>query len=164
MSGGDLSSENVSKSLPKLKEFYMKSGYMNNTPADLFEMYLKQGQGAKPMIVDYEKSIINLATSDPQAYNSVKDKMVILYPKPTVWNSHCIATFDDLGNEYLKAFDDKEIQQIAWSKYGFRVGVSGGNYDVSSVIVKGIPQEVTSITSGLNMDVYNQIIDYLDKK
>ena len=163
MSNGDLSEDNVNKALPKLKEFYKKSGYMNNTPADLFEMYLKQGQGAKPMIVDYEKSIINLATSDQEAYNSVKDKMVILYPKPTVWNSHCIATFDDVGNKYLKAFDDKDIQQIAWSKYGFRVGVSGGNYDVSKVSVNGIPQEINSITSGLKMDVYNQIIDYLDE-
>lgn len=162
MTGGDLSSDKILEVLPKLKEFYLKSGYMNNTPADLFEMYLKQGQGAKPMIVDYEKSIINLATSDEEAYKSVKDKMVILYPRPTVWNSHCVATFTDNGNKYLKAFDDKEIQQIAWSKYGFRVGVSGGNYDVSKVNVSGIPQEITSITSGLKMDVYNQIIDYLE--
>lgn len=161
MTGGDLSKEKVDAALPKLKEFYLKSGYMNNTPADLFEMYLKQGQGAKPMIVDYEKSIINLATSDQDAYNAVKDKMVILYPKPTVWNSHCIASFTDKGNEYLKAFDDKNIQQIAWSKYGFRVGVTGGNYDVSKVKVNGVPKEVSSITSGLKMDAYNQIINYL---
>lgn len=161
MTGGDMSSENVEAALPKLKEFYLKSGYMNNTPADLFEMYLKQGQGAKPMIVDYEKSIINLATSDKDAYDAVKDKMVILYPKPTVWNSHCVATFTDNGNTYLKAFDNKEIQQIAWSKYGFRVGVTGGNYDVSKVKVSGIPQEISSITSGLKMDTYNKIIDYL---
>lgn len=161
MTGGDLSAEKVESVLPKLKEFYLKSGYMNNTPADLFEMYLKQGQGSKPMIVDYEKSIINLATSDKDAYNAVKDKLVILYPKPTVWNSHCVATFTDNGNDYLKVYDDKEIQQIAWSKYGFRVGVTGGNYDVSKVKVSGIPQEISSITSGLKMDVYNKIIDYL---
>ena len=161
MTGGDMSDEKIDAVLPKLKEFYLKSGYMNNTPADLFEMYLKQGQGSKPMIVDYEKSIINLATSDKDAYDAVKDKMVILYPRPTVWNSHCVATFTDVGNEYLKVFDDKEIQQIAWSKYGFRVGVTGGNYDVSKVKVNGIPQEITSITSGLKMDAYNKIIDYL---
>ena len=153
--------EKVNQALPKLKEFYTKSGYMNNTPADLFEMYLKQGQGAKPMIVDYEKSIIELATSDPEAYDAVANKMVILYPKPTVWNSHCIATFDDVGNEYLNAYKDKELQKIAWTKYGFRVGVTGGSYNVKDVKVKGIPQELTSITSGLKMDAYNQIIDYL---
>jgi len=161
MTNGDMSEENIEKALPKLNEFYKKSGYMNNTPADLFEMYLRQGQGAKPMIVDYEKSIMELNTANPEAYKAVKDKLVILYPKPTIWNSHCIATFDDLGNEYLKAFDDKDIQQIAWSKYGFRVGVSGGNYDVTKVAVTGIPQSIDSVTSGLKMDTYNKIINYL---
>ena len=161
MTGGDITSESVAKALPKLKEFYIKSGYMNNTPADLFEMYLKTGVGAKPMIVDYEKSVIEFITANKDGWNQVKDKIRILYPTPTIWNSHCIATFNEKGNKYLDAFNDKDIQQIAWSKYGFRVGVSGGNYDVSSVDVKGIPQSIDSVTSGLKMDVYNQIIDYL---
>lgn len=161
MTDGEMNTAKVNESLPKLKEFYQKSGYMNNTPADLFEMYLKTGVGAKPMIVDYEKSIIEFATSNPNGWNQVKDKIRILYPTPTIWNSHCIATFDDAGNKFLNAFDDEEIQQIAWSKYGFRVGVSGGNYDVSDVDIKGIPQSIDSVTSGLKMDIYNQIIDYL---
>ena len=161
MTGGDMTDQKVQETLPRLKEFYEKSGYMNNTPADLFEKYLREGQGSKPMIVDYEKSIMELNTSNPSAYEAVKDKLVILYPKPTIWNSHCIATFTDLGNEYLKAYQDKDIQQIAWSKYGFRVGVTGGNYDVTKVKVKGIPQTIDSVTSGLKMDIYNKIIDYL---
>ena len=161
MTNGDMSEQNINNALPKLNEFYKKSGYMNNTPADLFEMYLRQGQGAKPMIVDYEKSIMELNTSNPEGYEAVKDKMVILYPRPTIWNSHCIATFDDIGNEYLKTFNDKDIQQIAWSKYGFRVGVSGGSYDVTKVNVRGIPASIDSVTSGLNMDTYNKIIEYL---
>ena len=163
MTNGDLTTENVNKTLPKLKEFYTKSGYMNNTPADLFELYLKTGEGAKPMIVDYEKSIVELANKDRDAYNSVKEDMVILYPKPTIWNSHCIATFSEKGNKFLKVFDDKDIQRIAWTKYGFRVGTTGGSYKVEDAKVSGIPQSITSVTSGLKMDVYNQIIDYLSK-
>ena len=161
MTGGDLSNEQVQANLPKLKEFYKKSGYMNNTPADLFELYLRTGEGAYPMIVDYEKSIVDLANSDKEAYDAIKDKMVILYPRPTIWNSHCIATFTESGNTYLKAFNNKKIQNIAWSKYGFRVGTTGGNYDVSKTSVTGIPQEITSVTSGLKMDTYNEIINYL---
>lgn len=161
MTGGDLSTSKVNEVLPKLKEFYQKSGYMNNTPADLFEMYLKTGVGAKPMIVDYEKSIIEFATSNPNGWNQVKDKIRILYPTPTIWNSHCIATFNGTGNKFLNAFEDANIQQIAWSKYGFRVGVSGGNYDVSAVDINGIPQTIDMVTGGLKMDIYNKIIDYL---
>ena len=149
------------ENLPKLKEFYTKSGYMNNTPADLFEMYLKTGVGGKPMIVDYEKSMIEFANSNPDGWNQVKDRVRILYPVPTIWNSHCIASFDDIGNQYYKAYEDKEISQIAWSKYGFRTGVTGGNYDVKSVGISGIPQSIDSTVSSLRMNMYEELIDYL---
>lgn len=162
MCGGTVTDEGVQTNLPKLKEFYQKSGYMNNTPADLFERYLKTGMGGEPMIVDYEKSIIEFANENPDGYNQVKDDIRVLYPTPTIWNSHCIATFDDAGNKFYKAFDDANIQQIAWSKYGFRTGITGGSYDVSSFGI-GIPKTITSTVSSLKMNVYNELIDYLKK-
>ena len=164
MCDGEITDEAVVENLPKLKEFYTKSGYMNNTPADLFELYLKTGVGGKPMIVDYEKSVIDFANSNPDGWKQVKDKMRILYPTPTIWNSHCIASFDEAGDEYYEAYEDKEIQQIAWSKYGFRTGVTGGNYDVTQVNVKGIPQSIISTVSSLKMNVYEQLISYLGNK
>ena len=164
MCDGEITDEAVAENLPKLKEFYTKSGYMNNTPADLFELYLKTGVGGKPMIVDYEKSVIDFANSNPDGWEQVKDKIRILYPTPTIWNSHCIASFDEAGDEYYEAYEDKEIQQIAWSKYGFRTGVTGGNYDVTQVNVKGIPQSIISTVSSLKMNVYEQLISYLGNK
>lgn len=164
MAGGDINDESVARALPKLKQFYLKSGYMNNTPADLFSMYLKTGEGSKPMIVDYEKSVIEFANSNPEGWNQVKNKVRILYPTPTIWNSHCIAALTENGKKLIEAFEDKDVSQTAWEKYGFRVGVTGGNYDVTKIKIDGIPQEITSVTSGLKMDYYNQLIDYLKQK
>ena len=164
MAGGSINDDNVDKILPKLKDFYLKSGYMNNTPADLFEMYLKTGVGAKPMIVDYEKSIIDFANSNPEGYNEVKNKIRILYPTPTIWNSHCIGTFNDNGNKYLDVFKDPDVQQIAWKKYGFRTGTTVGSYKVSDAKVKGLPQNIDQTVSGLRMSVYNKLIDYLKEE
>ena len=164
MCNGNVTDENFEKNLANLKEFYIKSGYMNNTPADLFELYLKTGVGGKPMIVDYEKSAIDFANSNPDGWNQVKDKIRVLYPTPTIWNSHCIATFNEKGNQYYNALNDKEISQIAWSKYGFRTGVTGGNYDVSAVNIPGVPQTITSTVSSLKMEYYEKMIEYLGKK
>ena len=161
MSEGQVSEANIEQNLPKLKEFYEKSGYMNNTPADLFERYLKTGMGGEPMIVDYEKSIVEFAKSNPDGFEQVKDDIRILYPTPTIWNSHCIATFTENGKEYLKVFDNQEIQQIAWEEYGFRTGITGGTYDVSKLGINGIPQKITSTVTGLKMNIYNRLIDYL---
>ena len=160
MCESQVNTESVQKNLPKLKDFYIKSGYMNNTPADLFERYLKTGMGGEPMIVDYEKSIINFAISNPDGFNQVKNSIRVLYPTPTIWNSHCIAAFTESGNEFYKAFEDPDIQKIAWERYGFRTGITGGKYDVSKFGI-GVPQNITSTVSSLKMDVYNQLINYL---
>ena len=161
MCGGYVTDSGVNENMPRLKQFYEKSGYMNNTPADLFEKYLKTGMGGAPMIVDYEKSIVEFATSNPSGFEQVKDDIRILYPTPTIWNSHCIATFTQEGNLYNNVFEDPEIQKIAWEKYGFRTGVSAGNYDVSSLGITGIPQTITSLVTSLKMDRYENLINYL---
>ena len=161
MCGGNVTEESFTENISKLKEFYVKSGYMNNTPADLFENYLKTGMGGKPMIVDYEKSIVEFANSNPDGFEQVKDSIRILYPTPTIWNSHCIATFTENGNEFYKAFENSKIQQIAWERYGFRTGVTGGNYDVSNLGITGIPQSITSTVTSLKMNMYNELIDAL---
>ena len=160
LSGGQVNDENINNNLPKLKEFYVKSGYMNNTPADLFERYLKTGMGGEPMIVDYEKSMIDFANSSPDAFNQVKDGIRVLYPTPTIWNSHCFAVFTDKGAKLYEALNDKEIGQIAWEKYGFRTGVTGGTYDVSGIGL-GVPQSINSTVTSLKMDTYNKLIEYL---
>ena len=162
MCESQVNDKSVQENLPKLKEFYVKSGYMNNTPADLFERYLKTGMGGEPMIVDYEKSLVEFANAHPSDFAQVKDQIRVLYPTPTIWNSHCIATFTENGDKFYQVFENQEIQQIAWEKYGFRTGITGGNYDVSSIGV-GVPSAITSTASSLKMDVYNQLIDYLGK-
>ncbi len=161
MCEGNVTEASMQANLPKLKEFYEKSGYMNNTPADLFERYLKTGMGGEPMIVDYEKSIVEFANSNPDGFAQVKDSIRILYPTPTMWNSHCIATFTENGNVYNTVFEDPEIGQIAWEKYGFRTGITGGTYDVSGLGITGIPQTITSTVSSLKMNMYNELISYL---
>ena len=159
--GGDINDKSVEEALPKLKTFYQKSGYMNNTPADLFSMFLKTGMGAKPIIVDYEKSLIDFANSNPEGWKQV----IILYPTPTIWNSHCIAALSEDGAKLIDAFEDEKVSQVAWEKYGFRVGVTGGNYDVSKIEknVAKLPQEITSVTAGLKMEYYERLISYLSE-
>lgn len=162
LGSGQISEETLEENLLKLKQFYKKSGYMNNTPADLFERYLKTGMGGEPIIVDYEKSIIDFANSNPTGFEQVKDNIVILYPKPTIWNSHCFAAFTENGKKLYEALEDERISQIAWEKYGFRTGITGGTYDVSSIGI-AVPQNITSTVSSLKMDYYNQLIEYLGK-
>ncbi len=158
---GVVDEEKLDKVLPTLDKIYKASGYMMMTPADLFDAFLKQGKGSYPMIVDYEKSMVEFINKNPKGYEQIKDKVVILYPAPTLWNSHCFTVFTDKGAELYAAIQDEEIQKIAWRKYGFRTGVVGGTLDTS--FIEGVPQELTNLASGLKMNIYNKTKTYLDE-
>ena len=161
LSKGEITEANVKANMPKLKDLYIKSGNMRFTPADLFQEYLRAGMGTQKIIVDYEKSIIDFSNSNKKGFDSIKDRIRILYPKPTSWNNHCYMYFTENGEILNKAFEENErIQQIAWEKYGFRTGVTGGKYDVSKIGIP-VPQEITSTISGLKMSEYNALIDGL---
>jgi hypothetical protein len=161
MNNGYVDEDQVSSLSAQLREFYKYSGFMSNTPADIFDQYLRTGMGAKPMIVDYEKSMVEFANLNPEGYNQVKDRIRILYPSPTIWNSHCITAFSELGQKYLDALSDPEIQQIAWKRYGFRTGLSGGN-NLNDVLVNAIPESIDSVTQGLKKETYDGIIEILN--
>ena len=163
LSNGNINDQNINTNLDKLKVFYKKSGYMNNTPADLFERYLKTGVGGEAIIVDYEKSLIEFAISNPNGYEQVKNEMVILYPKPTMWNTHCFAVFSDKGKKLYKALQDEEIQKIAWEKYGYRTGFTGSDYSAEKLGVN-VPKTLTSTVTTLKYDYYNQLIAKLSEK
>ena len=161
LSKGEVTDNSIKTNMPKLKELYIKSGNMRFTPADLFQEYLRAGMGTQKIIVDYEKSIIDFSNSNKRGFEQVKDRIRILYPKPTSWNNHCYMYFTENGEILNKAFEENErIQQIAWEKYGFRTGITGGKYDVSKIGVK-VPQEITSTISGLKMNEYNALINGL---
>ena len=65
--------------------------------------------------------------------------------------------FDEIAN----AFNDKDIQKIAWTRYGFRVGAAGGSTALQDTGIKGIPKELPQGAKGLQMDTYNRLIQYL---
>ncbi len=157
---GVVTDETIIENLPSLREFYEKAGSFMFSPADLFDAYKFQ---RTPIIVDYEKSIINLANDEPENFAAIKDSIRLLYPEPTMWNSHCYQYLTDNGKLLFDAYQDPEIQAIAWERYGFRTGVVGGSYDTEQYGI-GIPKTISQTVSGLKMEGYDKLIAYLKEK
>ena len=71
--------------------------------------------------------------------------------------------FTENGKKLYDALNDERISQIAWEKYGFRTGITGGNYDVSSLGM-AVPSKISNTVTSLKMDYYNRLIEYLSTK
>lgn len=149
---------NVDAVLPSLKSIFEKSGYMESSSSDLFEQFLKTGVGAKPMIAGYESQLLEFSVEHPKEWKSLKSDIVILYPVPTVWSSHPYIALTDNGAKAIEALKSDEVQEIAWTKHGFRTGVSGSKADTSQFRVKGLQPVVTSVVSIPNAKTMEKII------
>lgn len=159
---GDVVDEaSVQPILPKLKSFYSKLGYLENSSSKLFDSYLNKGMGENPIIVGYENQLEEFATQNPDLWKNVKDKVRILYPLPTVWSSHQLITITPKASLLIDAMSDKDIQKIAWEKHGFRTGISGIVNDTKVLQIVGIPESVDQILPMPKAKIMEEIIKAL---
>lgn len=157
---GDVASDDTIEGiLPEVKSFFTKLGYMEHSSSDLFEQYLRTGVGAKPIIVGYESQIIEFSIANSNMWPKIKDKVRVLYPVPTVWSSHPVIVTSDRGRVLVEAFQDEEIQKIAWESHGFRTGMIGIENNVKVLEVVGIPETINKVIPMPSAPVMDRIIN-----
>ena len=157
--GQTLTPEGVGEILPQLQTIFGKLGYMETSSADLFDQFLRMGVGATPVAAGYESQIIEYAQMNPEAYEKIKDDVVILYPAPTVWSAHVLIAIDESGQTLLKGLQDETVQELAWKKHGFRTGSAGTSQGETKVT--GIADSITQVAQVPSYEVMRQIIEEL---
>jgi hypothetical protein len=143
--GDVVNDSTVTKELPTLRTFFKNLGFLEHSSSDLFMQYLSTGVGAKPIIVGYESQIVEFSAQNEKTWPSIKHKVRILYPQPTVWSSHPLIAITPRAEIVLKAFKDETIQKIAWEKHGFRTGLIGVQNDPHVLSVVGIPERINQV-------------------
>jgi hypothetical protein len=157
--GSVVNTASLPRVLPQLKAYRDAQGFMEQRSSDLFQQYLTTGMGAYPLVAGYESQMIEFGLQNEQVYSAgLKDRVRILYPKPTVWSSHPLIARTPEGARLLDALKDPEIQRIAWERHGFRSGLAGVQNDPKVLKVIGVPATVDSITEMPGPDVMNRII------
>ena len=143
--------DSVEAVLPRLKAIFEKLGYMESSSADLFDQFLKTGMGAKPLIAAYENQLLEFAVENPEDWAILKDRIVMVYPAPTVWSSHIYIAMDEAGAAGVDALMDPAVQRLAWEKHGFRTDVSG---TVEQLERFGVEHIAATIAQAVSMPSY----------
>lgn len=161
LSGGQVATDaNLPTILPKIKDFYAKLGFLSDSSADIFDQYIKTGL-AKPIIVGYENQMIEFSQQNPEVWKSVKDKVVVFYPTPTVWSEHPVIALSDNGKRMIQLLSDPAVQDLAWKKHGFRSAIPNIQNDTTIFNMKGIPTSVSSVMQMPTATVMDQLINNL---
>lgn len=159
MNGGETpTSADLPTLLPRITAYFERMGHMEASSGDIFENFLKQGMGARPIIVGYENQIVEFLESNAQAADLIREKIRVLYPEPTVFASHPLISLTPACDRLAEALRDLELQGIAWSDHGFRTGLIGVENDPADIAVADIPATIPLVAPMPSATVMAEII------
>jgi hypothetical protein len=103
--------------IDRLKQLFLRQGFVASSTEEPFNDYLVQGMGKTPMVMIYESQFIQKAAA---ADGSITPDMVLMYPDPTIFSKH---TYVGLTPDGIRLGDflstDPELRTLA-TEYGFR--------------------------------------------
>ena len=105
-------------SLAKVKALVDAQGLMRTGSDSAFEQWVIQQTGG--LLAGYESQLLQWVTTRNNGV--VPPGIVTLYPEPTIFNDHPILSLTEAGKKLIPAMQDDAVQNIAWTRYGFRSG------------------------------------------
>jgi hypothetical protein len=105
-------------SLAKVKALVEAQGLMRTGSDSAFEQWVIQQTGG--LLAGYENQLLQWITT--RNGGVVPEGIVTLYPEPTIFNDHPILALTEAGKKLIAAIEDDAVQNIAWTRYGFRSG------------------------------------------
>lgn len=128
--------------LPRLDAYFQRLGHMEASSGDIFENFLKQGMGARPLIVGYENQLVEFLEAHPDRAALIRERIRVIYLEPTVFSSHPLVSLTPACARLAEALEDPEAQAIAWARHGFRTGLIGVENDPDAIAVARLPERV----------------------
>jgi hypothetical protein len=160
--GGEvLTAEKTETIIPKVKALFDRAGFMESGSGTLFDKFLRQGAGAYPIIVAYENQLLEFAAEHPELIEPVRQRLRILYPRPTVWASHPVIALNANGKRLIAALKDPQIQRLAWERHGFRAGLLGA-IQTANLPVAGVPATIDAVLPMPSLAIWTRLTEALN--
>ena len=164
LSGNVASAADLAQFGDKAQAIFRNMGFKSSSSGKLFEQYLAGGIGGEPMIVGYENQLVEWIIADPQRWHRVQAsngaKPVVLYPHPTVYSAHPLIAIDEQVDRMIEALISLRLQELAWTKHGFRGPLGTVTGDADSAIAGLLPAEIDAV---LPMPDANVMLALLEK-
>ena len=166
MSGDVATQELLAQHGDQAKAIFRGMGLKSSSSGKLFDQYIAGGLGAEPMAVGYENQLVEWALADPARWQRVQAgtgaKPEILYPRPTVYSAHPLIVIDPAVDTLLEALTSPKLQELAWSKHGFRgpLGTVAGGADAAIAGVR--PAEIEAVLPMPSADVMLALLSQME--
>lgn len=154
--------EDLPSVLPRVTAYFDAMGHMEASSGDIFQNFLKQGMGARPIIAGYENQMIEFLTENAALAGDIKSRIRVIYPEPTIFASHPLISLTPACARLSEALQDPDIQALAWSAHGFRTGLIGVENDPADIAVVALPETINQVVPMPSAQVMEAVIRAVD--
>lgn len=151
--------QSLNEVLPQIETYFDAMGHMEASSGDIFENFLKQGMGSRPIIVGYENQLVEFVKANAQYADLIRSKIRVIYPEPTVFSSHPLISLTPACKRLVEAMQDPKIQALAWADHGFRTGLIGVENDPALITEARLPETVDLVVPMPSAAVMSEIIE-----
>lgn len=154
--------QSLTELLPRVERYFDAMGHMEASSGDIFQNFLKQGMGARPIIVGYENQMVEFLAENARMADDINARVRVIYPEPTVFASHPLISLTSTCARLSEALVDPELQSIAWADHGFRTGLIGVENDPADIEETTLPETISLVVPMPTAGVMQAIIDTVE--
>jgi hypothetical protein len=148
--------------LDQVTRLFTDQGGLERSTADPFERYLAQGLAFAPLVLGYEAQYVDAGIA-----GTLPTGAVLVYPSPTVVNTHTVLAFTDRGNEVGRLMSaDAELVRLA-AEHGFRTTDESAHPPVFARIAAGgaaLPTRLTDVAVPPEPAALESLLAALDER
>jgi hypothetical protein len=155
--GGNVPDElSVEQTLPAVKQYFERLGYMEPSTEELFKHCVGTGPGKCPIFAAYESQLIEYTLQNPDKREDIEKHLRFIYPQPTELGRHTLIALTANGEQLQRAMLDKDIQHLAATNHGFRTGTA------RPAPIQGLVESIDSVIQMPTTRVMDRITKYLE--
>jgi hypothetical protein len=129
--------------LSAVRSLYDAQGLQARSSDFGFSQWLLQGgELHAPLYAGYENQIVQYLLKAGANRTALRDNVRVVYPEPTIYSDHPILALTADAGHLIDAMKDREVQILAWQRFGFRSGTEVGLNDVAAFPDVALAQQV----------------------
>jgi hypothetical protein len=141
----------------QVAELFKRQGYQESYVNGNFDDYVGIGIGKTPLAFIYENQLVSYALTR----KSIDKDMVLMYPKPTIFNKVVVVTMRDKAKAFADLLgSNPALLQIA-TEYGFRTTNSAALVEASVKAGLSIKPRIVDVVDPPSYEMMSEMIDVI---
>lgn len=144
----------------QVADLYKRQGYQESYVNGNFDDYVGIGMGKTPLAFIYENQLVSYALTR----KSVDKEMVLMYPKPTIFNKVVVVTMRDKAKPFAELLSNNAQLQAIATEYGFRTNNATALAEAATKAGLAIKPRIVDVIDPPSYEIMAEMIEVITQE